>query len=188
MNCLRWQLKLQGLTAASRSVDSLVYTLWALLPSFCNYPVDTVESFVDLGQILCGALQTQVETRGIICTSLNILIQQNKEIVDGKEVSADDASPAMLRATARYDSHHAAANLKVLRSCAPRLLDVLSRIFHESGKDDGGSLQVIINLKGQGIRLSSKLGLHHRNYDGLEYNISSLVDIRACSSLCCLLV
>lgn len=123
-------------------MDSLVYSLWALLPSFCNYPVDTVESFVDLGQVLCGALQTQAETRGIICTSLNILIQQNKEIVDGKEVSANDASPAVLRATARYDSHHAAANLKVLRSCAPRLLDVLSRIFHESGKDDGGSLQV----------------------------------------------
>uniref|UniRef100_A0A1J3F6E5 RRP12-like protein n=1 Tax=Noccaea caerulescens TaxID=107243 RepID=A0A1J3F6E5_NOCCA len=138
------QLKLQGLTAASRSVDSLVYSLWALLPSFCNYPVDTVESFVDLGQVLCGALQTQAETRGIICTSLNILIQQNKEIVDGKEVSANDASPAVLRATARYDSHHAAANLKVLRSCAPRLLDVLSRIFHESGKDDGGSLQSAI--------------------------------------------
>ncbi|VVA93509.1 unnamed protein product [Arabis nemorensis] len=138
------QLKLQGLTAASRSVDSLVYSLWALLPSFCNYPVDTVESFVDLGQILCGALQTQVDTHGIICTSLNILIQQNKEVVEGKEVPGNDASPAMLRATARYDSQHAAANLKVLRLCAPELLDVLSRIFHESSKDDGGSLQSAI--------------------------------------------
>ncbi|ESQ52033.1 hypothetical protein EUTSA_v10016153mg [Eutrema salsugineum] len=138
------QLKLQGLTGASRSVDSLVYSLWALLPSFCNYPVDTVESFADLGRILCGALQTQTETRGIICTSLNILVQQNKEVVDGKEVLANDASPATLRAVARYDSHHAAANLKVLQSCAPRLLDVLSRIFHESGNDDGGSLQSAI--------------------------------------------
>ncbi|KAJ0240084.1 ARM repeat superfamily protein [Hirschfeldia incana] len=138
------QLKLQGLTAASRSVDSLVYSLWALLPSFCNYPVDTVESFEDLGRILCGALQTQAETRGTICTSLNILIQQNKEFVEGKEVPVSDASPAVVRASARYDSHSAAANLEVIRSCAPKLLDVLSKIFHESGKDDGGSLQSAI--------------------------------------------
>ncbi|CAN8277424.1 unnamed protein product [Cochlearia groenlandica] len=139
------QLKLQGLSVASRSVDSLVYSLWALLPSFCNYPVDTVESFPDLGRILCGALQTQADTRGIICASLNILIQQNKEAVDGKEVvPTSDASPAMLRAAARYDSNHTAANLNVLRSCAPKLLDVLSRIFHESSKDDGGSLQSAI--------------------------------------------
>ncbi|KAG2326830.1 hypothetical protein Bca52824_009558 [Brassica carinata] len=138
------QLKLQGLTAASRSVDSLVYSLWALLPSFCNYPVDTVESFEDLGRILCGALQTQAETRGIICTSLNILIQQNKEVVEGKEVPVNDASPALVRASARYDSHSAAANLEIMRSCAPKLLDVLSKIFHESGKDDGGSLQSAI--------------------------------------------
>ncbi|KAF8100994.1 hypothetical protein N665_0212s0035 [Sinapis alba] len=138
------QLKLQGLTAASKSVDSLVYSLWALLPSFCNYPMDTVESFSDLGRILCGALQSQAETRGIICTSLNILIQQNKEVVEGKEMPVNDASPAMLRASARYNPDIAAANLKVLRSCAPKLLDVLSRIFRESGKDDGGSLQSAI--------------------------------------------
>ncbi|KAF8110205.1 hypothetical protein N665_0086s0044 [Sinapis alba] len=138
------QLKLQGLTAASRSVDSLVYSLWALLPSFCNYPVDTVEIFEDLGRILCGALQTQAETRGIICTSLNILIQQNKEVVEGKDVPVSDASPALVRARTRYDSHNATANLKVIRSCAPKLLDVLSKIFHESGKDDGGSLQSAI--------------------------------------------
>ncbi|KAH0925426.1 hypothetical protein HID58_017682 [Brassica napus] len=139
------QLKLQGLTAASRSVDSLVYSLWALLPSFCNYPVDTAESFEDLGRILCGALQTQAETRGVICTSLNILIQQNKDVVEGKEVPVNDAaSPALVRAITRYDSHHAAANLEVMRSCAPKLLDVLSKIFHESGKDDGGSLQSAI--------------------------------------------
>lgn len=138
------KLKLQGLPVASRSVDSLVYSLWALLPSFCNYPVDTVESFADLGRILCGVLQTQAETHGIICASLNILIQQNKEVVEGKEVPTNDASPAMQRATARYDSQHAAANLKVLRLCAPKLLDVLSRIFHECSKDDGGSLQSAI--------------------------------------------
>ncbi|KAJ4891620.1 ARM repeat superfamily protein [Raphanus sativus] len=138
------QLKLQGLTAASRSVDSLVYSLWTLLPSFCNYPMDTMESFEDLGRILCGALQTQAETRGIIWTSLNILIQQNKEVVEGKDVPVSDASPALVRASARYDSHSAAANLKVIRSCAPKLLDVLSKIFHESGKDDGGSLQSAI--------------------------------------------
>ncbi|CAF1817089.1 unnamed protein product [Brassica oleracea var. botrytis] len=138
------QLKLQGLTAASRSVESLVYSLWALLPSFCNYPVDTVESFEDLGRILCGALQTQAETRGVICTSLNILIQQNKDVVEGKEVPVSDAIPELVRASAPYDSHSAAANLEVIRSCAPKLLDVLSKIFHESAKDDGGSLQSAI--------------------------------------------
>ena len=142
-----------------------------MLPSFCNYPVDTAESFADLGRILCGALQSQAETRGIICASLNILIQQNKEVVEGKEIPVSDASPAMVRASARYNSDIAAANLKVLRSCAPKLLDVLSRIFHESGKDDGGSLQVTNNSKWLVTRLSVNGGIHQKKYYLLEYNI-----------------
>ncbi|XP_010533237.1 PREDICTED: RRP12-like protein [Tarenaya hassleriana] len=138
------KLKLQGRPTASRSVEALIYALWSLLPSFCNYPVDTAESFKDLQQILCRVLQEQSDIRGIICASLHILVQQNKEITEGREVSVDDVFPATQRAIARYTPQYAANNLKVMQLHAPSLLSILSRIFHESGKDDGGSLQSAI--------------------------------------------
>ncbi|KAK9946165.1 hypothetical protein M0R45_011641 [Rubus argutus] len=74
------QLKSQGHNFSSRSADALVYSLWSLLPSFCNYPSDTAESFNDLKKALCGALRCKPQIRGIVCLSLQILVQQNKKI------------------------------------------------------------------------------------------------------------
>ncbi|XLR26687.1 hypothetical protein HN51_039902 [Arachis hypogaea] len=40
--------RLEDLEISSRNGDPLAYSLWSLLPSFCNYPVDTAECFVNL--------------------------------------------------------------------------------------------------------------------------------------------
>ncbi|KAJ0953494.1 hypothetical protein HanRHA438_Chr00c70g0862321 [Helianthus annuus] len=37
-------------------LTDFAYSLWSLLPSFCNYPVDTAESFKDLEKVLCHTL------------------------------------------------------------------------------------------------------------------------------------
>ncbi|KAL6974644.1 hypothetical protein U1Q18_028827, partial [Sarracenia purpurea var. burkii] len=135
----------EGRIFSSRSLDGHVYSLWSLLPSFCNYPVDTAESFKDLEKVLCSALHGEPDVRGIICSSLQILIQQNKRILEGKaDLSGFEFSIPRQHAVARYTPQVAADNLNVLRSSARVLLSTLSGIFMKSSKDAGGCLQTLI--------------------------------------------
>lgn len=125
--------------------NGLVYSLWSLLPSFCNYPLDTTENFKDLEKALCSALQEEPDTHGIVCSSLQILIQQNKRIMEQKnEMPNLEEGTARQRAVSHYTPQVAADNLNVLRLSAREFLNVLSGVFLQSTKDDGGSLQVLI--------------------------------------------
>ncbi|KAI9114053.1 hypothetical protein K1719_015304 [Acacia pycnantha] len=139
------QFELQGLMVSSRNGDALAYSLWSLLPSFCNYPMDTAESFMDMERTLCITLQEEPDIRGIICTSLQLLIQQNKKIADEKDdkqcVGGDMVCEHGL---VHYTKQVAASNLNVLKSSAQELLTVLSHVFLKSTKDDGGCLQLTI--------------------------------------------
>ncbi|XP_054814971.1 uncharacterized protein LOC129315359 isoform X2 [Prosopis cineraria] len=135
---------LQGLIVSSRNADALAYSLWSLLPSFCNYPLDTADCFMDLvhpKSTLYNTLQKEPDIRGIICSSLQLLIQQNKKIVDEKDyeqyVGGDMASEPSL---VHYTKEVATSNLNVLKSSAEQLLGVLTCVL-KSTKDGGGCLQ-----------------------------------------------
>ncbi|KAL6220887.1 hypothetical protein ACLB2K_008640 [Fragaria x ananassa] len=139
------QLESQGRIISSRSTDALVYSLWSLLPSFCNFPSDTAESFNDLKQPLCNALRDEPDIRGIICLSLQTLVQQNKKIAEeGNDLSDSEVGTAKQRAMANYTPQVRADNLSVLKSSAREILSVLSGVFLNSTKDDGGCLQSTI--------------------------------------------
>ncbi|XP_062143407.1 uncharacterized protein LOC133851110 isoform X1 [Alnus glutinosa] len=139
------KLELQGRAISSRTADAFVYSLWSLLPSFCNYPFDMAESFKDLKKALCSALHEEPDTRGVICSSLQILIQQNKKILEEKSEMPDtEEGIARQRAVARYTPQVAAKNMSVLKSSAHELLNVLSGVLLQSKTDDGGSLQSTI--------------------------------------------
>ncbi|PRQ47070.1 hypothetical protein RchiOBHm_Chr2g0095731 [Rosa chinensis] len=139
------QLESQGRIFSSRSTDALIYSLWSLLPSFCNFPSDTAESFNDLKQALCNALRDEPEIRGIICLSLQILVQQNKNIVEEvNDLSDSEVGTAKQRAMANYTPQVMTDNLSVLKSSACEILTVLSGVFLNSTKDDGGCLQSTI--------------------------------------------
>ncbi|KAH0970908.1 hypothetical protein GBA52_023064 [Prunus armeniaca] len=139
------KLESQGRTFSSRSTDALVHALWSLLPSFCNYASDTAESFKDLEQALCSALKDEPEIRGIICLSLQILIQQNKKTVEEmNDLAYSEVGSARHRALANYTPQVTADNLSVLKSSACKLLDVLSDVFSNTTKDDAGCLQSTI--------------------------------------------
>ncbi|XWS70113.1 hypothetical protein CRYUN_Cryun03dG0021300 [Craigia yunnanensis] len=136
------KLELEGKIFSSRSADALVYSVWSLLPSFCNYPLDTAKHFKDLLRSICSALREEHDVRGIICSSLRILIQQNKKIKEGKDdLDGADMSLAKQRAMSHYTPEIAGDNLNVLTASAPQLLPLLSGIFMESTVDEGGSLQ-----------------------------------------------
>uniref|UniRef100_A0A6N2L0E4 Uncharacterized protein n=1 Tax=Salix viminalis TaxID=40686 RepID=A0A6N2L0E4_SALVM len=140
------QLELEGRIISSRSANALVYSLWSLLPSFCNYPLDTAKSFKDLEKALCGVLSEEKDIRGVICSALQILVQQNKRVTEKQDdPTGTEVGIAEQHAISRYTPQVAAENLRVLRSSAHNLLTVLSRILLESSKDDGGLLQSTIH-------------------------------------------
>ncbi|XP_076928932.1 uncharacterized protein LOC143593073 [Bidens hawaiensis] len=131
----------EGRIHSARSLDGLVYSLWSLLPSFCNYPVDTFESFKDLENELCRSLRKEPDFRGVICSSLQILVQQNKKATEGESEPSGKVSVSQQRAVSLYTSKFVARNLVALRSSAREILSALSGVFVKSSKDDGGSLQ-----------------------------------------------
>ncbi|KAL2533290.1 ARM repeat superfamily protein [Abeliophyllum distichum] len=147
-------LEQEGRIYSARTVDGLVYSLWSLLPSFCNYPVDTAESYKDLVIALCSALREEPDLCGIICSSLQILIQQNKKVLEGnKDLSNGEISIPEERAVALYTSQVADANLRVLKSSSRELLSVLSGVFSRSSKDTVG---LLLNTIGELASISDR--------------------------------
>lgn len=137
------QLKQEGKLQSARSVDGIVYSLWSLLPSFCNYPVDTAASFKGLEKALCTALKEEHDFHGIVCSSLQILIKQNKRILEGEGNTFDtEMSSAEQKAMSFYTENVAQSNLNTLQSSAKELLHVLAGVYFKSSKDTAGSLQV----------------------------------------------
>ncbi|CAH9077093.1 unnamed protein product [Cuscuta europaea] len=139
-------LEEEGKIISARTIDGIVYSLWSLLPSFCNYPLDTADSFKGLEKVLNRALREETDIHGIICSSLHILIEQNKNIAEGKEDPSNNGmSIHKQRAISHYNTQVAADNLNAIRVSASKLLQNLSEAFMKSSKDTIGPLQTIIS-------------------------------------------
>ncbi|XP_060189622.1 uncharacterized protein LOC132618605 [Lycium barbarum] len=137
----------EGKIYSARTIDGIVYSLWSLLPSFCNYPVDTAESFKDLEKVFCKAIHEEPDVCGIICSSLEILIQQNKSIIEGEvDLSDTGISVPRERAIAHYNQQVADDNLNALSVSAHELLPVLREVFLQSSNDTCGFLQRTIGV------------------------------------------
>ncbi|KAK9705625.1 hypothetical protein RND81_07G071800 [Saponaria officinalis] len=135
------KLKLEGRVPSSRVVDSVIYHIWSLLPSFCNYPSDTAESFNILKKVLRIALDGEPDLHGIICSSLQILIQQNKRVLEGtSSLHSDKLTVSSERAISRCTKEVASANMAVLRSSAYDFFSALFEVYVKATKDPGGSL------------------------------------------------
>ncbi|OVA08308.1 putative domain NUC173 [Macleaya cordata] len=140
------RLKQEDRTFSSRRTEALVYSLWSLLSAFCNYPVDTAISFKGLEKALCSALREEPDVRGIICSSLQTLIQQNKRLAEeNSDLPNNEISIPEQRARALYTPQVAADNLNAVRLSSREFLSVLSDIFLKSSKDSGGCLQATIS-------------------------------------------
>ncbi|URE31142.1 NUC173 domain [Musa troglodytarum] len=80
------KLETEGRIFSARSTEGLVYTLWSLLPAFCNYPIDIKSGFNAIQKELCNALREEPDLRGIICSSLQATIHDFANIADNKVV------------------------------------------------------------------------------------------------------
>ncbi|XP_062220493.1 uncharacterized protein LOC133919935 [Phragmites australis] len=141
-------LKGDKLFSAKRA-EGYVYSLWSLLPSCCNYPRDTSSNFGVLQNVLCDTLQNQPDLRGIVCSSIQVLIKQNKEawLVSREEdiLTEDEISKSERRAKEHYTKEVAEENLKAIRAFSSHFLEVLCSIFLTSSMDAIGLLQPAIS-------------------------------------------
>ncbi|KAK6131765.1 LOW QUALITY PROTEIN: hypothetical protein DH2020_034461 [Rehmannia glutinosa] len=133
-------LEQEGKMYSARSVDGIVYSLWSLLPSFCNYPVDTAESFKGLERALFTALQEEPEIR-----AYRFLFSRIREFwKESRTVRIREVGIPEERAIALYTAQVAGSNLTMLKSSARELLSVLTGVYFKSSKDTGGILQSTI--------------------------------------------
>ncbi|BAS81232.1 Os02g0782100, partial [Oryza sativa Japonica Group] len=141
-------LKEDKLFSAKRA-EGYVYSLWSLLPSCCNYARDTSIHFRALQNVLCDTLKNQLDLRGIICSSIQVLIKQNKEAlsvpVEEAILAEDEISKSERRAKERYTKEFAEENLKAIRAFSSKFLEVLCSIFLASSNDAIGLLQPAIS-------------------------------------------
>ncbi|MQM05498.1 hypothetical protein Taro_038315 [Colocasia esculenta] len=190
----------EGLIVSARNTKALVYSLWSLLPAFCNYPVDTATAFTSLQKVLCDTLQADPELRGIICSSLQILIQQNRRMLtENLDAPDDEMNYFEQKARAHYTPKLAEENLNAIRSFSAEFFSVLSDIFFKDSKDSGGCLQALIHefASVSDKKLVKKLFTHTmykllkviQEINGLDQNkISSSMQVDASFSESSLLV
>ncbi|KAJ3696083.1 hypothetical protein LUZ60_001460 [Juncus effusus] len=128
---------------SAKRAEGYVYSLWSLLVSFCNFPRDTASSFTDLQKVLLDKLCNEPDLRGIICSSLQILVQQNRNIVSEK---SDDEilSKSEIRARDLYTKEFAEENLRVIRASCAKFFKAFHVLFLEASTETNGTLQPVI--------------------------------------------
>ncbi|KAG0554229.1 hypothetical protein KC19_12G074700 [Ceratodon purpureus] len=140
-----------GKTVASKNAESCVQSIWALLPSVCNYPSDTARSFSHIAKTLGDVLIKEPELRGLVCSSLRILVTQNRKakgdtiaekLVEGE--NSEDLNVAEQRARSKYTPEVAAANLNAISGYSRNFLPLLFNLFVVSPAEKRGDLQLTI--------------------------------------------
>ncbi len=84
----------EGDKVGQKTYEVLVSQIWALLPGFCNNPVDLKESFKGLAQVMGEHLQQRKELRMFILASLRQLILKN--------LSNEENMPVLARRATNY--------------------------------------------------------------------------------------
>ena len=106
--------------------DTLVQQIWALLPGYCDLPLDLMESF-DQGfaELVSNLLYKQVDLRSDVCRALQTLVESNKAIVD---IEGEDD----LVLQSRVSKATAQNNLDYLSGFASNMLAVLFNVYSQT--------------------------------------------------------
>jgi ribosomal RNA-processing protein 12 len=106
--------------------ETLVQQIWALLPGYCDLPMDLEDAF-DQGfaELLSNVIYKQVDLRSDVCRALQILVDSNKAItaIEGE----DD-----LILQSRVSKAAAQKNLDHLSALAGNMLAVLFNVYSQT--------------------------------------------------------
>lgn len=120
--------------------ETLVQQIWALLPGYCNLPLDLSTAFdQSFAEMLANLLYKQTELRVDVCKALQLLVESNQEIVN-VEVPEQE-----LRLKQRITKGDAQKNLDHLSSYAGNLLAVLFNVYSQTLPQYRGYILQCIN-------------------------------------------
>jgi ribosomal RNA-processing protein 12 len=119
--------------------ETLVQQTWAILPGYCDLPLDLTESFdQDFAVLLSNLLYQQVDFRSDVCRALQTLVDSNKAIV---AIETEDD----LVLQSRVSKATAQNNLDHLSGFAPNLLAVLFNVYIQTLPQYRGHILRCIN-------------------------------------------
>ena len=107
--------------------ETLVQQIWALLPGYCNLPLD-ISTVFDQGfaEMLANLLYKQTGLRTDICKALQMLVESNQEIMLSQALEQD------LLLERRITKADAQKNLNHLSSFAGNILAVLFNVYSQT--------------------------------------------------------
>lgn len=106
--------------------ETIVQQIWAILPGYCDLPLDLATAFDQtFAELLSSILYTQVELRPDVCRALQTLVDSNKAIV---AIEGEDD----LHLQSRISKAAAQKNLDHLSTFANNLLAVLFNVYSQT--------------------------------------------------------
>eukprot|EP00118_Oscarella_pearsei_P000870 m.6009 g.6009 ORF g.6009 m.6009 type:complete len:1265 (+) comp14703_c0_seq2:70-3864(+) len=73
------QLSSTGYLLEAKLYEQLHKQIWDILPGFCKCPTDLAKSFKGIAKVLGTALSSRPDLRTVICRSLSLLIERNRD-------------------------------------------------------------------------------------------------------------
>lgn len=127
-------------TVEVKIFETLVQQTWAVLPGFCELPLDLTEAFdQSFAELLSNVLYKQTELRVDVCKALQNLVESNKAITD-LESEEDD-----LILQRRISKDAARKNIAHLAGFANNLLAVLFNVYSQTLPQFRGYILQCIN-------------------------------------------
>ncbi|KAH8811744.1 NUC173 domain-containing protein [Xylogone sp. PMI_703] len=106
--------------------ETLVQQIWALLPGYCDLPLDLTTAFdQSFAEMLSNLLYKQVELRSDVCRALQALVETNKSIT---AIEGDED----LVLQSRVSKAKAQENLDHLSKFASNMLAVLFNVYSQT--------------------------------------------------------
>lgn len=120
--------------------ETLVQQIWALLPGYCNIPLDLRTAFdQSFAGMLANLLYKQTELRVDVCKALQMLVESNHEII------SSDIPEEKLLLNQRITKDDAKKNLDHLATFAGNLLSVLFNVYSQTLPQYRGYILQCIN-------------------------------------------
>ncbi|KAF2839689.1 NUC173-domain-containing protein [Patellaria atrata CBS 101060] len=126
-------------TMSIKIFETLVHQAWAILPGYCDLPLDLVEAFDQrFAELLSNLLYQQPELRTDLCRALRNLVDSNKAIlaIEGEE---------NLLIRSRISEAEAQKNLDHLAAFAGNILAVLFNVYSETLPQYRGTILQCVN-------------------------------------------
>ena len=125
-----YQRVLEGPTQKTMEIkifETVIQQAWAILPGYCDLPLDLRTSLDQpFAELIANLLYRQTELRSDLCRGLQNLVESNQAIL------ASDLDEETLFLERRTRKHHAESNIVHLAGFASNLLMVLFNVYSET--------------------------------------------------------